>query len=139
MATYLLTQLRIALNMDTETYTDHCDCVIMKGGNIRGERDYDSNKFTLEALRSEMQDTEAVHIFKVIERIFKWQIQSLNRGHSFQVPGKVLRSGLRESWNNPNPGWIQFCDAVEVDSHGLVTSIAGAPLDNKVGLFNISF
>ena len=31
-------QLRIALNMDTETYTDHCHCVIMKGGNIRGER-----------------------------------------------------------------------------------------------------
>ena len=78
MATYLLTQLRIALNMDTETYTDHCDCVIMKGGNIRGERDYDSNKFTLEALRSEMQDTEAVHIFKVIERIFKLQITSLS-------------------------------------------------------------
>ena len=81
MATYLLTQLRIALNMDTETYTDHCDCVIMKGGNIRGERDYDSNKFTLEALRSEMQDTEAVHIFKVIERTSKWQITSLNKDY----------------------------------------------------------
>ena len=78
MATYLLTQLRIALNMDTETYTDHCDCVIMKGGNIRGERDYHSNKFTLEALRSEMQDTEAVHIFKVIERISKWQMANGN-------------------------------------------------------------
>ena len=38
MATYLLSQLRIALNMDTETFTDHCHCVIMKGGNIRGER-----------------------------------------------------------------------------------------------------
>ena len=38
MATYLLSMLRIALNMDTETFTDHCDCVIMKGGNIRGER-----------------------------------------------------------------------------------------------------
>ena len=38
MATYLLSQLRIALNMDTETFTDHCHCVIIKGGNIRGER-----------------------------------------------------------------------------------------------------
>ena len=38
---------------------------MIKGGNIRGERDYESNKFTLEALRSEMQETEAVHIFKV--------------------------------------------------------------------------
>ena len=77
-------QLRIALNMDTETYTDHCHCVIMKGGNIRGERsahtivmrlilddfyrDYESNKFSLEALRSEMQETEAVHIFKVLHK-----------------------------------------------------------------------
>ena len=43
----------------------HCDCVILKGGNIRGERDYSSNRFTLEALRSELQDTEAVHVFKV--------------------------------------------------------------------------
>ena len=49
-----------------------------------------------------------------------------------QVPGKVLRGGLRESWTCPNPGWIQFCDAVEVDSNGLVIKIGGAPLDLKV-------
>jgi len=109
MATYILSQLRIALNMDTQNYPDNCDCVIMKGGNIRGERDYESNKFTLEALRSEMQETEAVHIFK--------------------IPGKVLRGGLRESWTCPNPGWIQYCDAVEVDEHGLVSRIGGAPLN----------
>ena len=29
-------------------------------------RDYETNKFSLEALRSEMQETEAVHIFKVV-------------------------------------------------------------------------
>ena len=67
MATYLLSQIRIALNMDTKYYANNCDCVIMKGGNIRGERDYDTNKFTLEALASELQDTEPVHIFKVFE------------------------------------------------------------------------
>ena len=49
-----------------------------------------------------------------------------------QVPGKVLRGGLRESWTCPNPGWIQFCDAVEVDTNGLVIKIGGAPLDLKV-------
>ena len=43
---------------------------MIKGGNIRGERDYESNKFTLEALRSEMQETEAVHIFKVKSGIY---------------------------------------------------------------------
>ena len=44
----------------------------------------------------------------------------------------MLRGGLRESWTCPNPGWIQFCDAVEVDSKGLVVKIGGAPLDLKV-------
>ena len=65
MATYLCSQLRIALNMDTENYSDHCDCFILKGGNIRGERDYSANKLTLEGLKSELQAEECVHIFKV--------------------------------------------------------------------------
>ena len=73
MASYLLSQIRIALNMDTVNYPDNCDCVILKGGNIRGERDYDTNKFTLEALKSELQDTEPVHIFKV-----RKQVQTFN-------------------------------------------------------------
>ena len=32
-------------------------------------RDYETNKFSLEALRSEMQETEAVHIFKVLNKL----------------------------------------------------------------------
>jgi len=112
MATYLLSQLRVALNMDpTQGFSKHCDCVIMKGGNIRGERDYESPKFTLEGLRSEMQEEEAMHIFI--------------------VPGYVLSGGLRESWKAPGPGWMQYCDAVEVDSDGLVVSIGGAPLEPR--------
>jgi len=111
MATFLCSQLRIALNMDTESYPDHCDCVILKGGNIRGERDYRDNRFTLEGLQSELQGEECLHIFK--------------------VPGRVLRGGLKESWTGPNPGWIQYCDAVEVDEKGNVSMIGGAPLDLK--------
>ena len=49
-----------------------------------------------------------------------------------KVPGKVLRGGLKESWTGPNPGWIQYCDAVEVDEKGNVSMIGGAPLDLKV-------
>ena len=64
MATWLLSQLKLALNLDSP---DHCDCVILKvnsgqcgpklgaapvqGGNIRGERDYSSQQFSLEGLR----------------------------------------------------------------------------------------
>merc|ERR1711970_1154953 len=110
MATYLLTQLRNALNMDCENYPDHCDCVIIKGGNIRGERDYDTHKFSLEGLRSEMAD-ECVHIFL--------------------VPGRILRGGLRESWTAPGPGWMQYDEGVEVDDNGYVVRIGGSPLDPK--------
>ena len=111
MATFLLSQIRIALNMGTENYSNHCDCVIVKGGNIRGERSYDTDKFSLETLRSEMQEEEGIHVF--------------------QVPGRVLRGGLRESWQTPGPGWMQYDDGVEVDSEGLVIRIGGAPLDLK--------
>jgi len=111
MATYLLTQLRNALNLDTENYPDHCDCVIVKGGNIRGERNYNYLTLSLEGLRSEMQEEEGVHIFL--------------------VPGRILRGGLRESWTAPGPGWIQFDDGVEVDSNGFVVRIRGTPLDSK--------
>ena len=62
MATSLCSQLRIALNMDTENYPDHCDCVILKGGNIRGERDYSGNKLTLEGLKSELQAEECLEV-----------------------------------------------------------------------------
>ena len=59
-------------------WTRHCDCVIIKGGNFRGERDYDSHKFSMEGLKSEMDGRECVHIFL--------------------APGSVLEAGLRESF-----------------------------------------
>ena len=133
MATFLCSQLRIALNMDTESYPDHCDCVILKGGNIRGERDYRDNSFTLEGLQSELQGEECLHIFKVIMRLCKvLSTTHCNPLVNIQVPGRVLRGGLKESWTGPNPGWIQYCDAVEVDEKGNVSMIGGAPLDLKV-------
>ena len=49
------------------------------------------------------------------------------------MPGHVLRGGLRESWTCPNPGWVQTCDSVEVDTSGLVVRVAGADLDMEVG------
>ena len=44
-----------------------------------------------------------------------------------------MRGGLRESWTCPNPGWVQTCDSVEVDTSGLVVRVAGADLDMEVG------
>ena len=111
MATYLCTQVRLALNLDTENYKDHCDCVMIKGGNIRGERDYDKFNFTLEGLNSEIGSGKDVHIFL--------------------VPGNVLQDGVKETWKNPNPGWMQYDDSVEVDSDGMVIAIGGSPLDRE--------
>ena len=110
MATFLLSQLRVALNMDSANYPDHCDCVIVKVG-VRGERSYHTNKFSLETLRSEFPRDKTVHVF--------------------EVPGEVLRTGLRESWKKPGNGWMQHCDGVKVDGDGLVISIGGKLLDPK--------
>ena len=65
--------MRDALNLDcgTEEGCRHCDCVIVKGGNFRGERDYDSHKFSMEALKSEMDGRERVHIFLIPGSVLK--------------------------------------------------------------------
>ena len=48
------------------------------------------------------------------------------------MKGEVLRGGLKESWTGPNPGWIQYCDNVEVDEDGNVAKIGGKALNPKV-------
>ena len=47
-------------------------------GNIRAERDYDEYNFTMEGLRSEMQEEECVHIYL--------------------VPGHALKGCMKETW-----------------------------------------
>ena len=120
MATYLCTQIRLALNLDTENYKDHCDCVMIKGGNIRGERDYETFHFTLEGLKTEMGTGQGVHIFL--------------------VPGHILQDGVKETWKAPNPGWMQYDDGIVVDLDGTIISIGGFPLEGeriyRVGSFS---
>ena len=45
-----------------------------------------------------------------------------------------MKGGLKESWTGPNPGWIQYCDNVEVDEDGFVAKIGGEPLDLEVDI-----
>jgi len=109
MATYLCSQFKLALNLDQKKSTrSNCDCVIVKGGNIRAERDYDEYNFTMEGLRSEMQEEECVHIYC--------------------VPGHVLKGCMKETWFGPNPGWMQYDDSIDVDEEGNIVSIGGFPL-----------
>ena len=112
MATYLCSQIKMALNLgQTRSIRDNCDCVMIKGGNIRGERDYDQFNFTLEGLRTEMQEEEGVHIFL--------------------VPGYALEGCMKETWYGPNPGWMQYDDGIDVDTDGKITAIGGFPLNRK--------
>jgi len=118
MATYLCSQIKLALNMDKlaagakKKTRDNCDAVLIKGGNIRGERDYDQYNFTLEGLRTEMQEEEGVHIFL--------------------VPGRVLKVCMNETWKGPNPGWMQYDDSVDVDDEGTIVSIGGFPINDDL-------
>jgi hypothetical protein len=112
MATYLLSRIRDAMNMDDLQNTDNhtCDVALMKGGSIRGGRDYaDDEHITLEVLQSELEEAKEIVIV--------------------QTPGFVIKYGLRETWQKPNAGWFQYDDGVVLDADGLVTHIGGKPVD----------
>jgi len=111
MGTFLLSRIRDAVNMHTQIGNQpRCHCALLKGGNIRGGRDYESTEqLTLEVLQSELEETKEVVVVP--------------------VPGLVLRVGLRETFKVPNPGWMQYDDGVELDEEGFVTHIQNKPLD----------
>jgi len=86
-----------------------CDCVLINGGNFRGEHDYAADEaFTLESLMNEIDKKVEIWVLK--------------------IPGSVLRGALRETWNVPNGGWMQHCNSVKVDADKFVYSINGSPL-----------
>ena len=117
MATYLCTQIRSALNLDqTKSSRDNCDCVMIKGGNIRGERDYDKFNFTLECLRTEMAEEDCVYMFR--------------------MPGHILEVCMKETWYRPNAGWMQYDDSIDVNSDGLIVAVGGFPL-NKDTIYRV--
>ena len=107
MATYLCTQLRSALNLDTKNYGTDCDCVMIRGGKFRGERDYSDPIFTLESLKTEFTKDEGVYIWN--------------------VPGHILQQGMKETWRCPNSAWMQCDDEVEIDSNCEITMIGRIP------------
>jgi len=111
MGTYLLSRIRDAMNMDDAIDGDStCDCAMLKGGNVRGGRDYkDDEHVSLEVLQSELEERKEVVVIP--------------------VPGMILRGGLRETFGVPNPGWMQYDDGVILDEDGFVTHIGGTEID----------
>eukprot|EP00434_Breviolum_minutum_P019428 symbB.v1.2.017131.t1/scaffold1268.1/size213459/12 len=110
MGTFLLSRIRDAMNMDMPLGERYVDCALLKGGNIRGGREYnDDEHINLEVLQTEIEEAKQILVVP--------------------VPGSVLRVGLRETFGAPNPGWMQYDDEVELDEDGYVVSIAKQSLD----------
>ncbi|CAJ1332425.1 unnamed protein product [Effrenium voratum] len=108
-ARFFCTEIRNALNLDCLEDSPHCDCVVINGGNFRGERDYkDVRRLSLEDLKSEIDESVEIVVA--------------------ELPGWILQ-GLRETWKVVSGAWMQHDDGIEVDYRGHVVSVAGKALD----------
>lgn len=108
-ARFLCSEIRCALNLDCVEEAPHCDCVLINGGNFRGERDYKHvTHLSLEDLMSEIDQSVEIVVAN--------------------LPGWVLKNGLRETWGVVGGAWMQYDDQVEVNSHGEITAIGGSVL-----------
>lgn len=114
MGSYMCSVIRDALNTPSVSQGEPVDCVLIKAGSCpRAGKTYkDDEHITLEALQMEIQAPNEIFVY--------------------QVPGRVIKYGVCEQWGGlPNPGWMQFCDAVSVDADGLIATIGGEPIDEK--------
>ena len=115
MGMLICSLLRTSLNLTRRQRAHRVDAVLLMGGNIRGNQDYDDDcYFSLEALEAEIKSDEIVAVVP--------------------MPGWLLNTGVAETHaGDPVPGWMQYDEGVreEVNSEGkpVVTHVAGEPLD----------
>jgi len=114
MGKYICTQIRASLNISRRQRNHHVDAVLLMGGNIRGNTDYEpGTPFSLETLESEIKSDEVVGVVP--------------------MPGYILAKGIEETHSgDPIPGWMQYDFGVTedcVDGKPKVTHVAGQPLD----------
>lgn len=116
-ARFLCSEIRCALNLDCVEESQHCDCVLINGGNFRGERDYKhASHLSLEDLMSEIDQSVEIVVA--------------------ELPGWLLKNGLRETWGVVSGAWMQYDDLVEVNSHGEIIAIGGKVL-NLQGTYRV--
>ena len=115
MGRFICTILRTSLNVSRRQRAHRVDAVLLMGGNIRGNTDYDEHSFfSLEALEAEIKSDEVLAVVP--------------------MPGWLLAAGVESTHaGDPIPGWMQYDEGVreETSSDGkpVVTHVAGQPLD----------
>jgi 2',3'-cyclic-nucleotide 2'-phosphodiesterase (5'-nucleotidase family) len=115
MGKYICTHLKTSMNMSRKQRRHVVDAVLLMGGNIRGNAEYEEGSFfSLEALEAEIKSDEVVAVVA--------------------MPGWLLAKGVAETHSGePIPGWIQYDEGVQEDYSGetpVVTHVGGIPIDH---------
>lgn len=114
MAKYICSLIKSSMNVSRRQRQHKVDAVLLMGGNIRGNADYeDGCFFSLEALEAEIKSDEVVAVVP--------------------MPGWLLAEGIQVTHaGDPISGWMQYDAGVVEDytvSPPVVTHVAGEPLD----------
>lgn len=120
MGKFICSLLRTSLNVSRRQRQHKVDAVLLMGGNIRGNADYDDDDFfSMKALEAEIKSDEVVAVVP--------------------MPGWLLAKGIEATHaGDPIPGWMQYDEGileeeVVVPEDGTtatrVTHVAGEPLD----------
>jgi EF-hand domain pair len=118
MGKFLCSLIKSSLNVARRQRQHMVDAVLLMGGNIRGNADYEPGSFfSLEMLEAEIKADETVAIVS--------------------MPGWLLMQGIQETHaGEPVSGWMQYDEGIVEDysQHPpIVTHVAHEPLDiNRV-------
>ena len=117
MGTYICSLLKSSLSVTRRQRSHRVDAVLLMGGNIRGNADYDKGSyFSMEMLESEVKDNEVVG--------------------TVDMPGWLLAKGVQATHlGDPKPGWMQYdwgvlevCEGSD-GSLPVVTHVNSQPLE----------
>jgi len=119
MGKFICSLIKSSLNRSSSLNSSRkyqIDSVLLMGGNIRGNADYENGSFfSLEALEAEVKSDEAIGVVN--------------------MPGWLLAKGIEETHSGePISGWMQYDEGIQeviVDGKPKVTHVGGEPLDEN--------